>query len=399
MRLALTLTAALVPLAALAAPVPQGPKNVPEFKPAFANQTRAPERHSGTALEVTTVASGLSHPWGLAVLPGGAILVTERAGRLRVIGPDGTLRKAPVAGLPPVAAKDQGGLLDVAISPDFASTRRIFWTYSKPVPGGLYATAAASGTLAPDASRVTEVRQIFQQTPPSPTPKHYGSRLAFDGHGHVFVTMGEHFTPAERVNAQDVGRTYGKVVRLNLDGSVPATNPFVRTKGARPEVWTYGHRNVQGIAVRPGSGQVWELEHGPKGGDELNLLRAGANYGWPVISYGENYNGSPVGRGITAKPGMEQPVYYWDPVIAPGGMTFYDGAMFPAWRGNILIGSLNPGGLQRVVLQGTRVAGEERLLANQGRIRTAAVARDGSVLVLTDRAGGSVLRITPARTN
>jgi glucose/arabinose dehydrogenase len=395
MRPAATVLALLLGGAAAAqtgAPVAQEPPNVPEFAPAFPGQTRAPESLFGVTLAAQPVAEGLENPWGIAVLPDGAILVTERPGRLRVIR-DGALVAEPVAGVPEVWAEEQGGLLDVAIGPDFAEDRLVFLTYAKPVDGGS-ATAAARGRLSEDMTELTDVRDVFVQTPPSESPMHYGSRLAFDGRGHVFVTTGERFTEEERVLAQDLGATYGKVVRVGLDGDVPADNPFVDRPGARPEIWTYGHRNVQSAAI-DAQGRLWTVEHGPQGGDELNLIEPGANYGWPVISYGENYDGTPVGAGETAREGMTQPVYYWDPVIAPGGMTFYDGALFPDWDGDLVVASLNPGAVVRLEIAEGRVTGEERLFTGQGRVRDVAVAADGALLVAIDDPDGSVLRLAP----
>ena len=391
-RLAATVLA-LLAVPAFADPVPQGAKNVPSFEPAFPEQTRAPESRSGVDLAVETVADGLVHPWGIAILPEGGFLVTERPGRLRHVSADGTLSD-PLAGVPEVVAEKQGGLLDVALSPDFGTDRMVYLTYSKPMPGGLSATAAARGTLSEDGRALENVADIFVQDPPSPTPMHYGSRLAFDGAGHVFVTVGEHSVPAERVFAQDLGKTYGKVVRIGLDGTTPEDNPFVGTEGAIPSVWSYGHRNIQAAAIDP-DGQLWIVEHGPRGGDELNRIEPGLNYGWPVISYGINYDGSPVGRHLTAADGMEQPVYYWDPVIAPSGLVFYEGALFPDWNGDALIGALSPGGIMRLEIDGDRVSAEERLLPDQGRIRDVAVASDGAIIAITDADNGALLRLTP----
>jgi glucose/arabinose dehydrogenase len=390
---AAALLAGTMACAQTGAPVEQDPPNVPEFSPAFPGQTRAPAADSGVTLAVETFAEGLEHPWGIAVTPDGDHLVTEKPGRLRVIV-DGELRPEPVAGLPEVAPEEQGGLLDVAVGPTFAEDRMIYWTYAKPVDGG-FATAAARGRLAEDFSQVTEVEDVFVQEPASPSPMHYGSRIVFDGEGHAFVTTGEHFTEEERVFAQDVDKTYGKVIRVNLDGSTPEDNPFAGREGAVDTIWSYGHRNLQSAAIHPETGALWTAEHGPKGGDELNQPQPGRNYGWPVISYGENYDGSPVGSGESAAEGMEQPVYYWDPVIAPGGMTFYDADLFPDWRGDLLVSSLNPGALVRLELDGARVTGEERLLTDQGRIRDVEVAPDGAVLALVDAPDGQVLRLTP----
>ncbi len=386
----------LVPSAGLAqteTPVAQGPKNVPAFEPAFPEQARAPEARSGVTLARETVADGLVHPWGLALTPAGDMLVTERPGRLRLIRADGQVSD-PIDGLPEVYASGQGGLLDVAVSPDFANDRTVFWTYAKPMGDGTSATAAARGTLSDDLTTLTDVRDIFVQEPASPTHNHYGSRIVPDGKGHLFITTGEHFTVRERQFAQDLDKTYGKVIRVNLDGSTPDDNPFAGEPDAIGTIWSYGHRNLQAAAL-DADGQLWTIEHGPKGGDELNRIEPGANYGWPVISYGENYDGSAVGDGITARDGMEQPVYYWDPVIAPSGMVFYDGPMFPDWQGDILAGSLTPGALVRLELTDGKVTGEERLLTDAGRIRDVALAPDGAILVLTDAAPGALLRLTP----
>ncbi|WP_342077519.1 PQQ-dependent sugar dehydrogenase [Yoonia sp. SS1-5] len=375
----------LFPVAAMAQ-VQQGPPNA-SFQPAFAEQTRAKVLNT-SRVTVETFASGLDRPWGIATLPGGQFLVTERPGRLRVINADGSV-SAPIEGLPAVDARQQGGLLDVAISPNFASDRTVFWTYAKPLPEQKTVTAAARGVLTSDG-KMTEVREIFVQDPPSWHPIHYGSRIIPMPDGTVWITTGEHSEPNDRVKAQDNNTTYGKVIRINADGSAPADNPFVGRDGI-DTIWSYGHRNIQGAAIGPGG--LWTIEHGPAGGDELNKPLAGRNYGWPVISYGVNYGGSPVGSGKAVQDGMEQPVYYWDPVIAPAGMAFYDGP-HAAWSGDLLIGSLNPGGVVRIRIRNDRVVGEERLLRDYGRIRDIEVLDDGSVLILSG-SRGEVLRVTP----
>ena len=370
------------------AQVEQGTRNA-DFTPAFENQTRAPSL-AETPVTVTEFAQGLENPWGIAALPDGTFLVTERPGRLRRIAADGTVSD-PISGVPQVDARQQGGLLDVAIAPDFAETGTVYLTYAKGVAGGTV-TAAARAVLDGDALR--DVTDIFVQDPPSATYAHYGSRVVPTPDGKVFITTGEHFTEANRQLAQDVTTTYGKVMRLNSDGSVPQDNPFVGTEGV-DGIWSYGHRNVQGAVLGP-DGTLWTMEHGPAGGDELNHPRAGRNYGWPVISYGVNYDGSPVGSGRAVQDGMEQPVYYWDPVIAPGGMAFYDGG-YADWQGDLLIAGLNPGSLTRLRLDGERVIGEERLLQDVGRVRDVEVLAGGSLLVLIDAAEGQVLRVTPGQ--
>ncbi len=383
-------------MAQTADPVAQGEKNVPEFEPAFANQTRAPAEASGMTLALETVVGNLEHPWGLALLPDGAMLVTERPGRLRVITADGQLQSAPVKGVPKVHAVQQGGLLDVAIAPDFSESRLVYWTYAEPLGGGMSVTAAARGRLTDDMRELTDVQRIFQQTPPSPSPAHYGSRIDFDAQGRVIITTGEHFTDSERLLAQDLTTTYGKVIRINPDGTPVDENAIAQQSNARPEIYTYGHRNIQGLDIDPATGEIWTVEHGPQGGDELNRLTAGANYGWPVISYGENYGGSPVGSGKPRQTGMEEPVYYWDPVIAPGDMVFYQGAAFADWQGDLLVTSLNPGGLVRLNLQEGQVIGEEWVITDQGRIRDVDTDASGALLLLTDDPDGAVLRVTPA---
>ena len=342
------------------------------------------------ALRVESVAGGLEHPWGLAVLRDGRMLVTERPGRLRLVGPDGRLSE-PLAGVPQVQARGQGGLLDVALDPRFADTRLVYLSYAEPGEGGA-GTAVARGRLG--EGRLEDVRVIYRQQPKVRGSNHFGSRLVFARDGTLFVTQGDRFSYRER--AQDLSAGLGKIVRINPDGSVPPDNPFVGRAGARPEIWSYGHRNVQGAALHPQTGQLWTVEHGARGGDELNRPEAGKNYGWPVITYGVDYSGATIGEG-TAKPGMEQPVYYWDPVIAPSGMAFYTGDAFPDWKGSVLVGSLQPGLLVRLTLEAGRVAREERYLGDlRARIRDVQEGPDGLLYLLTDSRDGRVLRVVPA---
>ncbi|HYD87827.1 MAG TPA: PQQ-dependent sugar dehydrogenase [Vitreimonas sp.] len=377
------------------APVEQGAANT-DFEPAFEGQTRAPEARSNVAIAVEEIAARLEHPWAIEVLPDGRLLVTERAGRLRVISADGRASQR-VSGLPQALVRSQGGLLDVALSPNFASDRLIYWSYAEARGGGANGTSVARGRLNANATRVENVQVIFRQQPAWDSGGHFGSRLVFDGDGRLYVTLGDRQQRESREQAQDNATHIGKVVRINADGSAPADNPFAGRAGARAEIWSYGHRNVQGAALHPETGELWIVEHGPRGGDEVNIVRAARNYGWPVISYGEEYNGSPVNGGVAVRDGMEQPIYYWDPVIAPGGMLFYRGDLFP-WRGNLLIAGLETQTIVRLELDGERVAAEERLLRGEvGRIRDVAEAADGALWIVTDEDNGRLLRLTPQR--
>jgi aldose sugar dehydrogenase len=343
------------------------------------------------AVRVETVARGLEHPWALAFLPDGHLLVTERPGRLRLVDRDGSV-SAPLAGVPPVLARGQGGLLDVALDPRFADTRLVYLSYAEPGAGGTAGTAVARGRLGD--SGLEDVRVIYQQQPKLKGANHFGSRLVFARDGSLFVTQGERFDYSDQ--AQDLASGLGKLVRIHPDGSVPRDNPFIGRAGARPEIWSYGHRNVQSAAPHPQTGELWIVEHGARGGDELNRPEAGKNYGWPVISYGVHYSGAKIGEG-TAKPGMEQPIYYWDPVIAPSGMAFYTGEAFPGWQGSLFIGSLRPGLLVRLTLEDGRVAREERYLNDvRERIRDVRQGPDGLLYLLTDSRDGRLLRVMPA---
>ena len=376
-------------------PLETRPANGAGQQPAFAGQTRAPAVRTEATLAHAVVASGLEHPWGLALLPDGRWLVTERPGRLRVVTAQGQIG-APIPGLPAVEARGQGGLLDVVVGPTFAQDRMIYWSYSEPREGG-NATSVARGRLSDDMSRVENVQVIFRAMPTYDGDKHFGSSLAFDPAGHLFVTLGERSDKPMRPQAQDLTSHMGKTIRINADGSVPADNPFVGREGARPEIWSLGHRNVQGIAVQPGTGAVWTIEHGTRGGDEVNLDRAGLNYGWPDAAYGIEYAGGPINAGATAREGTEQPVYYWDPVIAPGGAAFYQGAMFPGWDGDLLVAGLKEKHIARLVIENDRVVGEERLLTDLGeRIRDVAVGPDGAVWAITDEDDGKLVRLATA---
>ncbi|WP_312526454.1 PQQ-dependent sugar dehydrogenase [Paracoccus sp. (in: a-proteobacteria)] len=371
------------------------PPHVPSQKPAFAGQTRAPVLAPQFALQAEVVADGLDFPWAVTRLPDGYFLVTERPGKMRLIGPDGHIG-APIAGLPKVDDRQQGGLLDVAIAPDFAQTRQIWWSYSEPRFRKRNNTAVATARLSQDGTKLEDVRVIFQQSPKWASTMHFGSRLVFDRDGMLFVTLGERSYEEPRQLAQDLTTHLGKVVRIDPMTGKPA-NPqgnFPPAAKAQPEIWSYGHRNIQAAALDPASGKLWTAEHGPQGGDELNQPEAGKNYGWPIITYGEDYDGSPMGEGLTAKEGMEQPVYYWDPVIAPSGMAFYQGAMFPEMQGDILLGGLRSMALVRLKMADGKVIGEERFLEGENRIRDVEIGPSGEIYVLTDDAEGQLLRLT-----
>jgi glucose/arabinose dehydrogenase len=353
-------------------------------------------KSSAGSLEVETVASGLENPWGLAFLPDGRMLVTERPGRLRIISRSGTV-SAPVANVPPVFATGQGGLLDIALAPDFADSRMIYFSYAEPREGAA-GTSVARGKLMEEAGNawLDGVQVIFRQQPASGGGNHFGSRLVFARDGSLFVTLGDRYSLREK--AQDLSTHIGKIIRIWPDGTVPDDNPFAKANGPRPEIWSYGHRNVQGAALDPVTGRLWTVEHGARGGDELNHPEAGRNYGWPVITYGRDYTGLAIGEG-TAKPGMEQPVKYWDPSIAPSGLTFYTGELFPTWKGDLFAGALAGSRLVRLRLDADkqRVTEEEDLLGDLGeRIRDVVQGPDGALWLLTDDPGtGRVLRVAP----
>ncbi len=349
----------------------------------------------GPAIQVRAVADGLDHPWALAFLPDGGMLVTERPGALRHVTASGEISE-PIAGVPEVDARGQGGLLDVALDPDFASNRLVYLSYAEAGDGG-NGTAVARGVLDEAAAALGEVEVIFRQQPKEDSTKHFGSRIVFDGQGHVYITLGERSEEEFRAQAQDLDSHLGKIVRINPDGSVPEDNPFVGRDGALPEIWSYGNRNVQAAAINPATGVLWEIEHGPRGGDELNIIEPGVNYGWPVVSLGVNYSGTPVGSGEAHAEGMRDSIYHWTPVIAPSGMIFYGGGAFPDWQGDLFVGGLKSTALVRLELDGDKVVSEERLLEDLSlRIRDVAEGPDGAIYVITDEDDGEILRIAPA---
>ncbi len=363
---------------------------------AFAQAAGSPIPSRDYNLRLTTVTEGLEHPWGLAFLPDGRMLVTERPGRLRVIDKDGKLDPTAVAGLPRVDAQGQGGLLDVSLHPQFASNGWIYWSYAQRDEAGNNGTELARGKLAgtPGAYRMTDVQVLFRMAPKTNRGHHFGSRIVWDREGRLFLTLGDR---GEMARAQRMDDHAGKILRLTDDGKPAPGNPFEKTANARPEIFSLGNRNVQGAALDPKTGALWAIEHGPQGGDELNLITAGSNYGWPVITYGANYvTGTRIGEG-TEKAGMAQPVRHWSPSPAISGMAFYQGAPFAKWQGDALIGALRGQGVIRVRLNDNKFVEEEVLLRNHvGRVRDVRVGPDGFIYLVIDHPNGSVLRVAPA---
>jgi glucose/arabinose dehydrogenase len=345
---------------------------------------------------VVTVVEGLEVPWAIAFLPNGDMLVTERPGRLRIVR-DGHLLPTPVAGVPEVFAQGQGGLLDVVLHPEFASNRLVYLSYSKPLTGGS-TTAVIRGRLDDDA--LHDVEEIFEAE--SSGRGHYGSRLAFDGDGYLFITVGDRQAPPtgdlEAHPAQDLSNHHGVTLRLQDDGTTPEDNPFVNRPGALPEIYSYGHRNAQGLAIHPETGVIWLNEHGPQGGDEINVVRAGANYGWPVIGFGVNYRGGTAIHEATARAGMEQPVHVWVPSIGVSGLTFYTGSRFPGWQGDAFVGGLSGEYVGRIDIEGDRIIREEVLLPGIGRVRDVREGPDGYLYIAVEARGNAltpILRLEP----
>lgn len=393
MRSPAILVALLLTAPACAAPVQQSAPNVPEKSPAFAGQTRAEAVTSETTLNVTEIATGLNRPWGVAMMVDGRFLVSEKAaGRLTIVAKDGT--KTPITGTPATDARNQGGMLGVALPGDGF----VYWSYAEPRTGDLApgnGTSVARGHLV--GSEMRDVTVVFRQMPSLESSQHYGGRMVFPKDGTMIVTLGDRSILPGRVQAQKMDSLIGKIVRVNRDGTVPKNNPFVNAPGVRPEIWSYGNRNVQGAAL-DAKGRLWEVEHGPQGGDELNQIQMGRDYGWPAISYGEEYSGKAINDNATQAPGMEQPQYYWDPVIGPSGMIFHSGKGMAEYKGNIFVGGLRVQSLVRLVLKGDRVVGEERLLTGRKeRIRDVIEGPDGAIYLLTDDANGKLLKVTASK--
>ncbi|WP_323813700.1 PQQ-dependent sugar dehydrogenase [Cellvibrio sp. NN19] len=341
-------------------------------------------------IQINTIAEGLENAWGMAFLPDGSMLVTERPGRMRIVSTDGKLGE-PLSGLPEIVARGQGGLLDVVLAPDFATSKKIYFSYSEPGKGG-NSTAVSFATL--NGNKLDNVTRVFSQQPKVDSNNHFGSRLVWAPDGTLFITLGERYS--EKDKSQTLDNHQGKVVRINADGSVPKDNPFVNKTGALPEIWSYGHRNMQGAAINPLTKELWTGEHGPQGGDEINIDRAAKNYGWPVITYGENYGGGKIGEG-THKDGMEQPIYKWVPSIATAGFIFYTGDKFPQWKNNILLASLREQTLVRLVVDGEQITKEERLLKEDvgQRLRTVVQGPDGLVYLVTDESKSKIYQLSP----
>lgn len=369
--------------------------NVPEQQPTFPEQNRAPAITTNAAFDVVVLAKNLQQPWAVEPLPNGDLLVTEKPGTMRIITATGQVGQ-PISGVPQVMSRGQGGLLDVALSPNFASDRTIYWSFSEP-RGNANATSVAKGVLSADNKSLSQVKVIFQAKPDYNGDKHFGSRLAFGPDGMLYVTLGERSDLEIRPQAQQMNSHMGKLLRITTDGKPAPDNPFINQQGAKPEIWTLGHRNVQSAAF-DNQGRLWIVEHGPKGGDEVNLIEKGKNYGWPVVTFGEEYSGKPIPNSVTTKEGFVDPVYYWDPVIAPSGAQFYSGSAFPEWQGNLFVGGLKDKVLVRLQLENDRVTGEEHLLGDRNqRIRDVRQGPDGALYIVTDEQNGELWKITPKK--
>jgi aldose sugar dehydrogenase len=374
-------------------PFDNGKPNSPDQKPTFEGQTRACAMKSETQFTVQVLAKGLNKPWAVEPLPDGNLLITEKSGNMRIVSASGQIGQ-PITGVPKVDARGQGGLLDVALSPDFGSDRTIYWSYSEPRKGG-NATSVARGVLSEDRSRLDQVQVIFQAKLTYDGTLHYGSRLNFGPDGMLYITLGERSDKQIRPQAQHMDSHMGKIIRITPDGKVPNDNPFTGDSKALPEIWSVGHRNVQAAAFNS-QGQFWIVDHGPQGGDEVNLVEKGKNYGWPLVTFGEEYSGAEIPNAVTTKEGYVDPVYYWDPVIAPSGAQFYTGSAFPEWQGNLFVGGLRSLALVRLRIENNRVTGEEHLLGDRKeRIRDVRQGPDGALYLVTDTSNGELWKITP----
>ena len=361
-----------------------------DYKPAFPGQTRAPGSQTKTKLQITVINHGLKSPFALRCLPDGRFIVTEKGGTMRILKADGSYEKN-IEGLPAVATGGQGGLLDVNFDSSFAQNRTLFWTYSEQAPDG-FQLAVAKGVLSADGSKLENVRVIYHAKPAYKGHLQFGSRIVFDKQGNLFVSTGEHSADEMRVKAQDPGTAIGKILHITRDGKPVPGGPFAQKTDALPEVYAYGLRNPEGMAINPATGEIWESEFGPRGGDEINIIRPGKNYGWPVITYGIEYRGVKVGDGIQQKEGMTQPIYYWNPSISPCGITFYEGNLIPGWKGNLFVCCLSGQHIIRLIIKDNKVVAEERLLQDKNeRWRSLAAGKDGALYGVTDN--GNLYRI------
>lgn len=365
-------------------------KSNTNYKPAFEEQTRIAGVKTNTPYEATVIADGLSKPWAVTALPDGRLVITEKAGAMRITTTTGQLSN-PITGLPEVDDRRQGGLLDVAPAPDFETNRILYFTFAEKAPQGSL-TAVGKGKLSADEAQIENFQVIYRAIPYYDNSMHFGSRIVFDKNGNLFVSTGERSDMETRPKAQILDNGYGKVIHITPGGEPVAGNPFINTEGALPEIYSYGHRNAQGLAIHPVTQELWLSEMGPRGGDEINLIKPGKNYGWATITYGIEYSGETIGEGITQKEGFEQPVYYWDPVLSPSGMTFYSSDVIPEWQNNLFIGGLSSKHIARIVLKDNRVVGEERLLADENqRFRDIGEGKDGALYAVTDE--GRLYRI------
>ncbi len=371
-------------------PVETERPNSPDFKPAFEGQTRVAGVKTTTPYEAIVIADGLVKPWAVTTLPDGRLVITEKGGAMRIATTTGNV-SSPITGFPEVDDRNQGGLLDVAPAPDFDNSRMLYFSFAERTPQGSL-TAVGKGRLSDDETKIEDFRIIYRAIPYFDNSMHFGSRLLFDKNGHIFVTTGERSDLATRPNAQKLDTAHGKVIHITTEGEPVPGNPFIGTEGALPEIYSYGHRNPQSLDIHPVTGELWLSEMGPRGGDEVNLIKPGKNYGWPTITYGIEYSGKIIGEGITQKEGMEQPVYYWDPVFSPSGMAFYSSNAVPEWENNLFIGGLSSKHIVRLVIKENKVTGEERLLTNEGqRFRDVADGKEGALYAVTDE--GRLYRI------
>lgn len=361
-----------------------------DYPPAFEGQTRIGRVETTTAYTDTVLTDDLNSPWGITSLPDGRLLITEKEGTMRIASPQGEVSE-PITGLPEVDARGQGGLLGLTIDPDFSNNRIVYWTFSQPVDGGNL-TAVAKGKLADDEKTIENAQVIYQATPAYDGTLHYGSRILFDASGNIIFSTGERSDLETRPQSQDLNSSLGKVIRITKDGKPAPGNPYGNGGDAKPEIYSYGHRNVQGLALHPATGDLWEAEYGPRGGDEINLVQPGKNYGWPIITYGIEYSGEKIGDSLQQQEGLEQPVYYWDPVISPSGITFYSSGAIPEWKNNLFLAALSGQHIARLVIEDNKVVGEERLLSDEGqRFRDITEGPDGALYAVTDQ--GRLYRI------